>query len=149
MNRPGDRIVSDPARVFAYVREHTPVVVTAGMKGLGLERDGQLIAGVLYEGYNKVNIWMHVATTPGKRWTLEFLRYCFYYPFVELGCRRVSGWVEASNMQARRFDEHLGFRPEAVLHGAASDGGDVILYVMRREECRYVALPQERVGSAA
>jgi RimJ/RimL family protein N-acetyltransferase len=132
-------IISDPARVWAFVQQQVPVPVVAGMKGLGLERDGELVAGVLYEGWNGVNIWMHVAAAPGKRWmTREYLRYCFYYPFVELGCRRVSGCVEASNEQARRFDEHLGFRQEAVMQGAASDGGDLILYVMRREECRYV-----------
>lgn len=133
------KIISNPARVWAYVRNYIPVPVVAGMKGLGLERDGELIAGVLYEGYNGVNVWMHVATTPGKKWTMEFLRYCFYYPFVELGCKRVSGYVEDSNEAAKRFDEHLGFTREAVLRGAAADGGDVILYVMRREDCRYLS----------
>lgn len=131
-------IISNPARVWAYVRQYTPISMVAGSKGLGLERDGELIAGVVYEGYNTQNVWMHVATTPGKKWTMEFMRYCFYYPFVELGCKRVSGYVEASNALARRFDEHLGFKKEAVLEGAAADGGDVILYVMRREDCRYV-----------
>lgn len=133
------RIVSDPARVFAFCSERMPVSLVAGMKGLGLERDGELVAGVLYEGFNKHNIWMHVAAEPGKKWlNKEFLRYCFHYPFVELGCKRVSGYVEANNADARKFDEHLGFRQEAVLQEAASDGGDVILYVMRREDCRYL-----------
>jgi RimJ/RimL family protein N-acetyltransferase len=133
------RIVSDPARVFAFCSERMPVSLVAGMKGLGLERDGELVAGVLYEGFNHHNIWMHVAAEPGKKWlNKEFLRYCFHYPFVELGCKRVSGYVEASNADARKFDEHLGFRQEAVLQDAASDGGDVILYVMRREDCRYL-----------
>jgi RimJ/RimL family protein N-acetyltransferase len=133
------RIVSDPARVFAFCKERMPVSLVAGMKGLGLERDGELVAGVLYEGFNRQNIWMHVAAEPGKKWlNKEFLRYCFHYPFVELGCKRVSGYVEASNADARRFDEHLGFQQEAVLQGAAADGGDVIVYVMRREGCRYL-----------
>jgi len=133
------RIVSDPARVFAFCQERMPVSMVAGMKGLGLERDGELVAGVLYEGYNGHNVWMHVAAEPGAKWlNKEYLRYCFHYPFVELGCTRVSGYVEAKNASARRFDEHLGFRKEAVLQGAASDGGDVILYVMRREDCRYL-----------
>jgi RimJ/RimL family protein N-acetyltransferase len=131
-------IISNPARVWAYVRQYTPIGMVAGSKGIGLERDGELIAGVVYEGYNTQNVWMHVGTTPGKKWTMEYLRYCFYYPFVELDCKRVSGYVEASNSAARRFDEHLGFQQEAVLKGAASDGGDVVLYVMRREDCRYV-----------
>lgn len=133
------RIISDPARVWAFVKQQVPVNVVSGMKGLGLERDGELIAGVLYEGYNGVNVWMHVAADQTKRWlNRDYLRYCFQYPFDELGCKRVSGYVEASNADARRFDEHLGFKQEAVLTGAASDGGDVILYVMRREDCRYV-----------
>jgi RimJ/RimL family protein N-acetyltransferase len=133
------RIVSDPARVFAFCKERMPVSLVAGMKGLGLERDGELVAGVLYEGYNHHNIWMHVAAEPGKKWlNREFLRYCFHYPFVELGCNRVSGYVEAQNADARRCDAHLGFQQEAVLQGAASDGGDVILYVMRRDDCRYL-----------
>src|SRR3989304_2978319 len=132
------QIVSDPGRVWAYVNAQVPVPVTSGMKGLGYEVEGELIAGVLYEGWNGVNVWMHVATTPGKRWSREYLRYCFQYPFVELGCKRVSGYVEASNTAARRFDEHLGFEREAVLQGAAADGGDVILDRMWRKGCRYV-----------
>lgn len=134
-------IVSNPARVWDFVRQFTPVPMSAGLKGLGLEDDGELVAGVLYDGYTGHNVWMHVAAVPGAKWlTPEFLRYCFHYPFVEMGCRRVSGWVEASNEAARRFDEHLGFRREAVLQGAAHDGGDVILYVMWRDECKHLAV---------
>lgn len=133
------RIVSDPGRVFAFCKERMPLSLVAGMKGLGLEKDGELVAGVIYEGYNQHNVWMHVAAEPGAKWlNRDFLRYSFHYPFVELGCKRVSGYVEASNSQARRFDEHLGFKQEAVLQGAASDGGDVILYVMWRNDCRYL-----------
>lgn len=134
-------IISNPIRVWEFVHKHVPVQVTSHMKGLGLERNGELVMGVLYEGYNGHNVWMHVAMQPGARFNREYLRYCFHYPFVELGCRRVSGYVEASNTAARKFDENLGFKPEAVLQGAASDGGDVILYVMRREDCKYVQIP--------
>lgn len=133
------KIISNPSLVWEFVHKRTGTPAVAGMKGLGLERDGRLIAGVLYEGFTGHNIWMHVAAEPGSRWmTREYLRYCFYYPFVECGVDRVSGWVEESNKEAQRFDEHLGFREEARLKGAARDGGDVILYVMWRKDCRYV-----------
>lgn len=130
-------MTSDAVRVLRLVQQHTPLAACANMTGIGLERRGELVAGVIYEGYNGRNIWMHVAI-PGCI-TRDFLRYAFHYPFIELGCRRVSGYVEASNARARRFDEHLGFQQEAILQGAASDGGDVILYRMTREDCRYVA----------
>lgn len=130
-------MTADRLRVLAFVQKYVPLSACANMSALGLERDGDLIAGVLYEGFNGYNVWMHSAI-PG-RLTREFLRAAFRYPFEQLGCKRVSGYVEASNAKARRFNEHLGFKPEARLRGAASDGGDVILYVMKREGCRYVA----------
>lgn len=133
------RIVSDPPRVWEFVRQYAKVQYVHGMKALGLEKDGELVAGVLYEGFTGNNVWMHVGAIPGRAWLIRrYLRYTFQYPFDELGVRRITGYVEASNEEARRFNEHLGFRPEAVLKGAASDGGDVILYVMWREDCRYV-----------
>lgn len=134
-----NRIVYDSARVFEFVSGIMPVSMVAGMTGIGLERDGVLIAGVLYEGCNGRNVWMHVAAAPGGRWmTRDYLRACFVYPFVILGVDRVSGYVNASNAEAQRLDEHLGFVQEAKLSGAAPDGGDVILYVMWKKDCRYV-----------
>jgi len=132
-------IIFNPARVYDFVRQFIPVNMVSGMQGIGLGKDGELIAGVLYEGFNGHNVWMHVGAIPGKRWmTRAYLHAAFAYPFVQCGCSRVSGYVEANNAQARRFDEHLGFTQEAVLSGAASDGGDVILYVMRKARCRFI-----------
>lgn len=107
--------------------------------GIGLEQDGQLIAGVLYTRYTGVSMEMHVAAIPGRRWlTREYLQTCFAYPFDMVGCRRVTGLVRASNYEARRFDEHLGFKQEGVLRKAAADGDDIIVYGMLREECRWI-----------
>lgn len=133
------RIISDLPRVLAFVRTQMPMAYVENMKSLGLERDGELVAGVLYEGYNGPNVWMHVAAVPGRRWMQrDYLWYCFHYPFNEMGVQRISGYVNASNTQARSFDEHLGFKVEATLSGAAPDGGDVLIYVMRREDCRFL-----------
>jgi RimJ/RimL family protein N-acetyltransferase len=126
-------------RVHAFVSALTPINFTSGSQAIGLTKDDELIAGVIFENFNKFNVWMHVAALPGSNWlTRAYLRACFAYAFVQLGCKRVSGYVEAWNSQARRFDEHLGFRQEAILEGCASDGGDVILYVMWKKDCRYV-----------
>ena len=132
-------IISNPARVWEFVSGYIPVPVVSGMKGIGLLRNGVMQAGVLYEGFNGRNVWMHVAAAPGGKWmTREFLRYAFHYPFVEMGVERVSGAVDASNKQAQKLDEHLGFVEETRLNGAAADGGDVILYVMWKKDCRHV-----------
>ena len=109
-----------------------------GMRGIGLERDGELVAGILYEGYNKQSIWGHVAAEPGSQWlNKEFLRFCCDYAFVTCGVQMVLGYMEASNAHALRFANHLGFRETARITQAARDGGDILILKMRKEDCRY------------
>lgn len=131
----------DPDEVLPFVKSRIPGFARAeDMRCIGLRRDGELIAGVVYEGFNGRNMMIHVAAAPGRRWLVrDYLRACFLYPFQICGVERLTGYVNESNLEARRFDEHLGFKEEARLKGAAPDGGDVILYVMWKSECRYVA----------
>lgn len=126
--------------VFQFVKDRLPGFArTEGMVAIGLRNEGHLVAGVIYEGINGVNGWMHVAAVPGRQWlTKRFLLAAFRYPFVVCGLRRVSAYVNASNHPARIFDEALGFKEEARLQGAAQDGGDVIIYAMWRKDFRYV-----------
>ncbi|PIM52103.1 hypothetical protein CS062_16240 [Roseateles chitinivorans] len=132
-------LVFNLTEVADFMRTRLPGFrLCEGARAIGLRRDGVIVAGVIYEGFNGPNIWMHVAAVPGRRWlTREYLLACFRYPFEVCGVQRITGYVDASNTDARRFDEALGFKEEARLKGAAEDGGDVILYVMRREDCRY------------
>lgn len=111
--------------------------------GLGVYEDGKIIAGVVYNLYNGPSLCMHVAADPGKKWlTKQFLFNFFAYPFIQLGCNRVTGLVRVDNIEARRFDEHLGFVQEGVIRRGASDGTDMILYGMLKEECRWLGVRQ-------
>jgi hypothetical protein len=104
-----------------------------------VDSSGDPIGGTFIESSNGANCWMHCAGLPGRMWiTRRFLFEAFAYPFLQLGCTRATGWVEASNIAARRLDEHLGFEIDARLKGAARDGGDVFLYVMWRDKCRFL-----------
>jgi RimJ/RimL family protein N-acetyltransferase len=106
---------------------------------IGLEENGELIAGVVYNMYTKVSISMHVAAVPGKRWiTRQFLYHCFAYPFIQLECKRVTGLVREDNLEAQKFDEHLGFVREGLVREACEDGANMILYGMLRSECRWL-----------
>jgi len=131
-------IVSDLERVWRFVHASTGVPLSSAMKALGLERDGRLVAGVLYDGWNGVNMWMHSAIETGAYLGRTFPWYVFHYPFNEIGCRRLTGLVEASNAEALRFNSRLGFKIEARLAGAATDGGDTLIMVMTRENCRWL-----------
>jgi RimJ/RimL family protein N-acetyltransferase len=134
------KLIFDADAVFNFLKGRgVDLVYSAGMQGIGNERDGDLIGGVLYDGYTGNNIFMHVAGLDGVNWVnRNFVKAAFGYPFKQLNCNRISGWVDASNQKARRLDEHLGFKQEAVLEGVARDGGDVIIYRMWKHECRFI-----------
>lgn len=133
------RIVWDQPRIVgAWVCERTGGTYSeVDSTAIGLEKDGELIAGVLYDHFNHRSIAMHVAAV-GKDWlNRDYLRACFRYPFIQLGVSKILGLVDSSNADARRFDEHLGFVVEAVVKDAAPHG-DLLIYSMTRERCKYL-----------
>lgn len=106
---------------------------------IGLERNGELCAVVAYEDFNGASIRMHVAAE-GKRWMVrEYLWFCFYYPFEQLGVKQIIGLVNSNNAQALAFDEHLGFKRAAVIPEACP-GGDLVILTMGRSECRFLSI---------
>jgi RimJ/RimL family protein N-acetyltransferase len=110
-----------------------------GAVGIGLEENGELIAGVVFDNYTKAGINMHVAAVPGRRWmTREYLFRCFAYPFIQLNCLRITGLVREDNLDAQRFNEHLGFKREGLLREAYLDKQNVIVYGMLQRECRWL-----------
>lgn len=136
------RIVWDqPERVMQFVAERTGEDAYRDYTAIGLEHAGELVAGVVYALYTGRggSVLMHVASDGTRQWmSRSYLAACFRYPFVQLGCRRVTGLVRADNPEAQRFDEHLGFRREGLLRQGATDGIDMILYGMLASECRFL-----------
>lgn len=104
---------------------------------IGVEKDGEIIGGVVYNLPSPTNICMHVASTEAAWMTKQFLFFAFAYPFLQLNKRRVTGLVPAKNLNAQRFDEKLGFKFEGIMrHGDIDD--DLIIYGMLKEECRFI-----------
>jgi len=110
--------------------------------GIGLERfdEGKwgLIAGVVYSDFNGVNVNMHVASDGSRNWmTKEYLWTCFDYPFNQAKVNRITGLVGEGNVQARRFNERIGFELETRIKGA-HPSGDLLIYVLWRKNCKWV-----------
>lgn len=135
------RIVWDePERVMSFVADRVGEKQLFNYSAIGLERDGELIAGVLFEQHNGPNVMMHVASDGSRHWmTPAYMAACFRYPFLQLKVNRVSGLVRADNADAQRFDEAMGFTREGILREGAADGTDLILYGMLARECRFLA----------
>lgn len=143
-------IVFDESRIGPWVCKRTGADYVQGTStAIGLEKDGQLIAGVLYDNWNGRSVCMHVAAQPGSRWmTREYLRVCFDYPFNQLKVNQIIGLVDSTNQQARAFDEHIGFRVAAVIPDAGRSG-DLMIYTMHRDQCRWIGATHGKSVHAA
>lgn len=132
------KVVADTEAAYEFVNSMAPLHRTPHMKGLVQLHGGEIVAASVYDEYNGGNIFGHVAGRPGRKWlTRWFLHEAFKYPFVTLGCHRMTLWINSDNHDSIRFSEHLGFKREAVLKEAGPECQDVFLYVMFRKDCRY------------
>lgn len=135
-------VIDEHERIAAWVAARTGCDdhSWAGYACIGLELDGELVAGVVIEGYTGSNANIHVAGT-GRNWLNRALLFTvFDYAFNQLKLKRLTGLVPASNDAALRFDLNLGFEPEAILPDGVPDGPLVVL-VMWPENCRYLRRP--------
>jgi hypothetical protein len=109
-------------------------------QALGLEENGELIAGMIVEGYVKdARCMVHLAGE-GRRWlNREFLHAGFSYMFDQMGCKVVLGLVDADNEAALRFDAHVGFTEVARIKDGAGDC-DLVVFEMRREDCKWLSI---------
>jgi len=130
-------IITDPEIVGPWVCEKTKQKWIPGeASAIGKLKDGVLVAGVLYDEFNGVNVHSHIRFEPNSL-TREFLGLIYQYPFFQLKVNRITGIVASTNRKAIELDLSMGFEPEAVLKGAQPDG-DTHILVMWKEKCRYL-----------
>jgi RimJ/RimL family protein N-acetyltransferase len=132
-------LVGDRQRVADWVSEKIGCNKwQVDFEALGLEQDGKLVGGVVVDGYvAKTRCTLHVAGE-GKRWlNREFIRAVFDYVFRQLECKVVIGPVSTANVDALRFDTHLGFSIAGCVKDGAPDG-DLMLLQLPRTKCRWL-----------
>lgn len=93
--------------------------------------------GVLYDSWTATSAQVHMAaSTPMAGRAL--LPAAFEYPFQEAGRRVLLAFVREGNTASVKVTRHLGFREAYRVRDGAAPGEALILFELRREECRYL-----------
>ncbi len=132
-------IVFDVERLGPWVASRTGGKYYPGSgQAIGLQRNGELVAAVLYDNYNGNSVSMHVASDGSRSWmNKSFLLMAFDLPFNRWRVNKIIGLVDSTNHEARSFDENLGFILEHTITGAGARG-DLLIYTMTRQQCRFL-----------
>ena len=102
---------------------------------LGLEKNGELVAGVIYENWNHKSIWCHIAIDG--RLTPRYLAAIFDYPFNICQVEKIIVPVGSDNEESIRLVEKMGFAEEGRIKDARPEG-DLILFTLARDACRFI-----------
>jgi hypothetical protein len=110
---------------------------------LGLEKDGNIVAGVIYENWCGKSVVCHMVIEG--RLTRSYLWSIFDYAFNVCGVDKVILPISSGNLKSGHFAESLGFSKECEISNAVPDG-DLLFYTMIRSDCRFLGSPygQER-----
>ena len=105
---------------------------------IGVERNGKVIASVVYTDYHDHMIEMHIASVD-KRWaTRHNLKVFFSYPFHQLKLDRVQAILAASNEGAISMAKRLGFTQEGYHPKAFIGGVDAVSFGMLKQDCKWL-----------
>lgn len=105
---------------------------------IGILQEGAPVAVVVYNGYVGHDIHMTIASK-SKRWAnRDILRGLFAYPFLELGCARVTACTQKANRSARKLLEQAGFELEGKQRKGHLGMHDLLYYGMLKNECKWL-----------
>ena len=96
--------------------------------------DNKLLAGTVYDHYNgsTVNAHIYVNEAPTREWWVAI----FDYPFNVLKVRKLVGQVPSTHSAALRLDKNFGFVEEARIKDFYSEGDDLVIFTMTRDQCK-------------
>ena len=81
---------------------------------------------------------IHVVNRKKKYTPRALLKAVFEYPFEKIGIEILLGVVNSKNVEAMKYDQNLGFKEVNRFEGMHEDGGDIVLFAMKKEDCRFI-----------
>lgn len=122
------QIVADE-RVAPFVARQCGVYIPAPYTVMGLEKDGQIVAGVAFHHFTGCDVHVTVA---GKGWTRGFLAEVGGYVFGTLGCIRMTALTEQERVI--RIAKKLGGQIEGRLRNHFGPGRDAVVLGILKDD---------------
>lgn len=132
--------------VVPFVGKRIPHVGASGFgpfpyssaEALGVVRDGELIGGAVFHNWQGHDIQVSIAFDDPRWMRRRILRRLFAYPFVTLGCTRLTALTAADAGHVRRLLEGLGFTLEGRHPRGLGPDTDAVSYGLLSDDCRWL-----------
>lgn len=132
------RVQAGHAEAFAWLETRTGCVLTRNARAIeARDAAGRLRGVVAYDCWTPASVQCHMAVDAPVVWR-RLLRPAFAYPFEEAGREVLLGVIPADNARSVALTQRMGFREAYRLHNGWQVGVDLIVFEMRRTECRWL-----------
>lgn len=124
-------------RISDYLIKKKAGNIFYNFQAIGVEKDGELVGGVIYDSY-EIGYRCAMSCAGETGWiTRKFLNIFFDYPFNQLKVKVITASALSGNIDSCRVLEGCGFKEQVRIPEASKDG-DLIIYAMYREDCKYL-----------
>lgn len=124
--------IVDDERVARFVGERVGRVIVPPFTVMGIERNGEIVAGVIFNHYEVTDVHVTIA---GRGWTRGFLAEVGHYVFGALRCERIT--VVTEQPEVVRIAERLGGEIEGLMRNHFGQGRDGIVLGILKTDYRY------------
>jgi L-amino acid N-acyltransferase YncA len=132
----------------SMLKEKAGVALTPTDVLIGWVYNDKLCIVVAFTSWLGKTCQMHVAMEEGYHFSpKDMLRECFKYAFGLAGREVVFGVVNSKHERTMKYDQRLGFKEVFRYPGMHEDGGDIVLFAMTKEDCKW--LDKEPENAAA
>jgi hypothetical protein len=121
-----------------WIVERTQCWLTGGARGIKCVDDSGKIRGmVAYDLWTVNSCQAHMAVDTPIAWR-RLIPEVFRYPFVQAGKGVIIGAIPSINPRSMDTARSLGFRETYRVTDGWSQGEDMVLFEMRKDECRWL-----------
>lgn len=125
------RVVTDE-RVVEFVGKTVDRTFYPPWTAMGIERDGQIITGIMFTCFTGHDVHMTIA---GRFWPRSFLADIGNYAFNTMGCLRMTAVTEQPRVA--KMAERLGGKVEGLLRDHFGTGRDGFIVGFLKQDWKY------------
>jgi RimJ/RimL family protein N-acetyltransferase len=122
-------LIASDERVARFVSERLGFALCPPYTCMGIERDGEIVAGAVFNCFERHDVHVSLA---GTGWTRGFVKAVGAYVFGQLGCLRMTATSEHDDVI--EYARRLGGKVEGRLRDHFGEGRDgIVVGILRRE----------------
>ena len=108
--------------------------------GIAIIKSNKLVGAVVFDNHRPAakSVCVSIVLEDKTALTRKILADLFGFAFIQLGCMRMNAMIDESNQPSLNLIRRLGFIQEGTLRKASPTGGNVAIFGMLQDECRWL-----------